>query len=74
MYTDSTFSTSKDDLATDYNVHIEMTSDSEKMFIQLKTKDYSHSFNLFLSKDVADDLAWRIQNVLRGKEFEATNE
>jgi hypothetical protein len=65
MYSDSTFSTSKDDKASDYNVHIDMTSDGGKMFIQLKNKDYSHSLNLFLSKDVADDLAWRIQSCLR---------
>jgi len=65
MYTDSTFSTNKDDLASDYRIHIDMTSDGGKMFIQLKSKNYNHSFNLFLSKDVADDLAWRIQSCLR---------
>jgi hypothetical protein len=54
MYSDSTFSTGKDDKASDYKIYIDMTADGEKMFIQIKNKDYSHSLSLFLSKDVAD--------------------
>jgi hypothetical protein len=65
MYSDSTFSTGQHDKASDYHIHIDMTAHGEKVFIQIKNKDYNNSLNLFLSKDVADDLAWRIQSCLR---------
>lgn len=65
MYTDITFSTNANENASDYNIHVDMTSNNEKVFIQIKSPGYSQSVNLFISKDIADDLAWRIQSCLR---------
>ena len=65
MYTDITFSTSSKSIAKDFTIKVEPTADKEKLFIVVKPKEFGHSINLFLTPDIAEDLAWNIQCAIR---------
>lgn len=70
MYISSTLGTNDNDKA---NIHCEVL-DRGNIFVRITFNKTVDDFNLFLTPEIADDLAWRLQTAVRHYESNASGD